>query len=134
MKNSRRLAVAGAIAATMLPGTLVLAMPAVAVPDPGGEASGSSAAQVQLRRSAPNESAPKAQIEQQEQQSQPATKAQIERQEQSAPQPAPPASSSTPASDDFPWAIAGLSVLGVAAAGGLGVAIGRHNRHVPAQA
>jgi hypothetical protein len=121
MKHSRRLAVAGAVAATMLPGTLVLAMPAVAVPDPGAsEASGSSASQVQLRRSALNESSPKAQIERQELQQQP--------------QPAPPASSSTPASDDFPWAIAGLSVLGVAAAGGLGVAIGRHNRHVPAQA
>ena len=123
MKHSRRLAIAGAVAATMLPGSLILAMPAVAVPDPGGsEASGSSTSQVQLRRSASNESAPKAQIERQE------------LQQQQQPQPAPPVSSSTPASDDFPWAIAGLSVLGVAAAGAVGVAIGRHNRHVPAQA
>ena len=64
MKHHRRLAVAGAVAATMLPGTLLLAMPAVAVPDPGGsEASRSSASEVQLRRSTPNSHAPKAQIE-----------------------------------------------------------------------
>ncbi|HSK57004.1 MAG TPA: hypothetical protein VK908_17285 [Jiangellales bacterium] len=138
MKHSRRLAVAGAVAATMLSGTLVLAMPAVAVPDSGGsEASGSSTSQVQLRRSAPNESGLKAQIERQEQAQQPlpAPKAQLERQElQPQPKPAQPASTSSPASDEFPWAIAGLSLLGVAAAGAVGVAIGRHSRHVPAQA
>jgi hypothetical protein len=136
MKHSRRLAIVGPIAATMLSGTLALAMPAVAAPDSGGsEASGSSASQVQLRRSAPNDSVPKAQLERQElqQQPQPAPKAQLERQELQ-PQPALPASASSPASDEFPWAIAGLSVLGVAAAGAVGVAIGRHNRHVPARA
>jgi hypothetical protein len=127
MTRTHRLAVAGALAAGLLPGTLIVVAPtAMAEPRPQHHAAGDSSA----ARS-------KAHIEYLERYSDRAehpSRAAIEYEERIQNGSVSESPIEPVASEGFPWTVAGLSALGIAAAAASGVAVSRHGRQVPRSA
>lgn len=130
MKLNLRTAVAGALAATMLSGSLVIAAPA-ALARPDSDSGATSSQPTTL---------PKAQLERLEQSGATAPKAQLEYQERSGQPSSPTSTTPVSTSEGVPWTVVGLSALAVAGLAGLGIAVRRHDedsgtgRHLPASA
>lgn len=127
MNRTRRLAAAGALSAVLLPGTLALAAPAaMAEPRPQHSASrqdptsvNKALAEYRERRSTEPQRKPKAQIEYEE-------RLFLDKVADGSPD--------APGAQAFPWAIAGVSAIGLSAVAAGGLALARRQRRPLASA